>query len=141
MELVFEIGCEDLPARFVNPLLAQLKKNFVDGCLDRNILLDPQNVYVGGTPRRLALVVEGLADKQADLDEERTGPPAAAAYRDGAPTKAAEGFARGQGKSARRHLGLGTFPDRNSRAAVRQWAQEHVCSWIRKNSARCRKSV
>lgn len=98
MELVFEIGCEDLPARFVNPCMAQLRSNFVKGCLDRNILVDPQNVYVGGTPRRLVLVVEGLAEKQADKDEVRTGPPASAAFKDGVPTKAAEGFARGQGK-------------------------------------------
>ncbi len=98
MELVFEIGCEDLPARFVNPLMSQLRSQFVDGCLDRNILVDPQNIYVGGTPRRLVLVVEGLAAKQADVDEERTGPPAAVAFKDGEPTKAAAGFARGQGK-------------------------------------------
>ncbi len=46
-----------------------------------------------GTPRRLALVVDALADAQLDLDEEVTGPPEGAAFKDGKPTKAAEAFA------------------------------------------------
>ncbi len=95
MELLFEIGCEDLPARFVAPLLRQLEANFRARCDDERI--EPGDVTVLGTPRRLALIAREMSPKQADLSEERTGPPVKAAFRDGAPTKAAEGFARGQG--------------------------------------------
>lgn len=97
MELVFEIGCEDLPARFVGPLLDQLGSNFRARCTEHRI--EAGVVRVLGTPRRLALLVTSLAERQANLEEERTGPPVAAAFRDGQPTKAAEGFARGQGKT------------------------------------------
>jgi glycyl-tRNA synthetase beta chain len=95
MELVFEIGCEDLPARFVRPALEQLEQLFRGACEEQRISFEAARVL--GTPRRLTLLVEGLAEKQEDLSEERTGPPVKAAYRDGEPTKAAEGFARGQG--------------------------------------------
>ncbi len=95
MDLVFEIGCEDLPARFVNPLLEQLQQNFLEQCVNNRI--DVSGARTVGTPRRLTLLVDDLADKQADLSEERTGPPANVGFKDGEPTKAAEGFARGQG--------------------------------------------
>ncbi len=95
MELVFEIGCEDLPARFVGPALDQLHDMFVAACSEQRIGFESAEIL--GTPRRLALLVKGLAETQEDLSEERTGPPVRAAFRDGEPTKAAEGFARGQG--------------------------------------------
>ena len=94
-ELIFEIGCEELPARFVEPALEQIKEAWQQRCEDARITHG--EVRILGTPRRLVLIVEDVAAKQSDLEEERTGPPARAAYRDGAPTKAAEGFARGQG--------------------------------------------
>jgi glycyl-tRNA synthetase beta chain len=50
-----------------------------------------------GTPRRLAVVIRGLPDRQPDQEEEVKGPPAQAAFKDGKPTKAAEGFAQKQG--------------------------------------------
>ncbi len=95
MELLFELGCEELPARFVDPTLGQIRDGFLKACEDLRI--DVGEVRTLSTPRRLTLLVEGLADAQADLEEERTGPPVRAAYKDGEPTKAAEGFARGQG--------------------------------------------
>lgn len=95
MELVFEIGCEDLPARFVQPALDQLEELFGRACEQQRISYESARVL--GTPRRLTLLVSGLAENQEDLSEERTGPPVKAAFRDGQPTKAAEGFARGQG--------------------------------------------
>ena len=95
MDLVFEIGCEDLPARFVEPALAQLSSNFQKECDARRVAFASSRVV--GTPRRLALIVRGLPETAADLSEERTGPPAAVAFRDGEATKAAMGFARGQG--------------------------------------------
>ncbi len=95
MELVFEIGCEELPASFIRPALEEMKALYEEAC--REARLDPGQVEVAGTPRRLAMWVGGGADRQEDLEEERTGPPAQVAFKDGAPTGAAQGFARGQG--------------------------------------------
>ncbi|HSF74026.1 MAG TPA: glycine--tRNA ligase subunit beta, partial [Microcoleus sp.] len=53
------------------------------------------NVYA--TPRRLAVLVKGLPVQQLDREEEVKGPPASSAFKDGKPTKAAEGFAKKQG--------------------------------------------
>ncbi len=95
IELVFEIGCEDLPARFVDPALDQLEEGFRLHCNQQR--LDVDGVRTVGTPRRLTLLVDSLAESQADLEEEQTGPPADVAFDNGEPTGAAEGFARGQG--------------------------------------------
>lgn len=97
MELIFEIGCEELPAGFIEPAMKQMRANFLEQCAERRIEADA--VEVLATPRRLVLLVGNLAERQKDLEEVRTGPPVQAAYRDGQPTKAAEGFARGQGVS------------------------------------------
>jgi len=94
-ELIFEIGCEELPAGFIEPALEQMKAAWQQRCEDARISFGEVRTFA--TPRRLVLIVDEIADKQSDLEEVRTGPPARAAYRDGAPTKAAEGFARGQG--------------------------------------------
>ncbi len=93
--LIFEIGCEEIPARFMAPTLAQIEREFLTRCEDARITVG--DVRMLGTPRRLTMIVSGIEPVQADLEEERTGPPARAAYRDGEPTKAAHGFARGQG--------------------------------------------
>lgn len=94
-ELILELGCEDLPSRFVEPALVQLKRAFEEAARDHRLSIGA--VRIVGTPRRLTLLVSDVEDTQADLKEERTGPPMRAAYRDGEPTKAAIGFARGQG--------------------------------------------
>ncbi len=91
-DLLFEIGVEELPASFVEAALAALpelaKKRFQD------LRLAHGTISALGTPRRLALLVRGLAESQPDLAEEVTGPPVKAAFKDGAPTKAAEAFAQ-----------------------------------------------
>ena len=61
--------------------------------------LHPSEIKFYGTPRRLAVLIEGLETKQPDREEEIKGPPITAAFKDGKPTKAAEGFARKQGVS------------------------------------------
>lgn len=94
-QLIFEIGCEEIPARFMTPTLDQLKREFLAQCKDARISIG--GVRMLGTPRRMTLIASDIEPVQADLEEERTGPPAKAAYRDGEPTKAAQGFARGQG--------------------------------------------
>lgn len=90
-DLLLEIGVEELPASFVEGALNALpelaQKRFSD------LRLAFGSVHAYGTPRRLALVVKGLAGRQSDLDEEVTGPPVKAAFKDGVPTKAAEAFA------------------------------------------------
>jgi len=95
-DLLFEIGTEEIPARFMGPALKQLRELAENGLAQAR--LDFSSLQVYGTPRRLALLVEGLAEKQADLAEEVKGPSRKAAYDgDGNLSKAALGFARSQG--------------------------------------------
>ena len=94
LNLVFEVGCEDLPARFVNPAVKSLAESIKKGLEDQRI--DVQNISTFATPRRLTVIAD-IAGSQSDLSEERTGPPAKFAMKDGEPQKAAIGFARGQG--------------------------------------------
>jgi glycyl-tRNA synthetase beta chain len=89
--LLFEIGVEELPASFVDAALAALPE-LVKSRLAVARLAHGA-VRALGTPRRLAVLVDGVAATQADLDEQVVGPPETAAYKDGAPTKAAEAFA------------------------------------------------
>lgn len=89
--LLLEIGCEELPSSFVDAALAAMPA-LLTGKLAA-LRLAHGEVHALGTPRRLSIVVKGLAEKQPDLDEEALGPPETAAYKDGKPTKAAEAFA------------------------------------------------
>ncbi len=95
-DLLLEIGLEEVPAKFMPPALAELKQLAETALAEQRISYDEVVIY--GTPRRIALVVKNIADRQADLEEEAKGPAVKAAYdADGNPTKAAIGFARGQG--------------------------------------------
>lgn len=95
-DLLFEIGTEEIPARFMPPALEQLKSLAETGLALRR--LNYQRLLVLGTPRRLTLMVEKLAERQTDITEEVKGPAVKTAFDPaGKPTKAAEGFARGQG--------------------------------------------
>ena len=96
--LVFEIGVEELPASFVAGALRAMP----DLARERlgRARLGHGEIRAVGTPRRLTLIVEGLADRQRDLAETVLGPPKAAAFEaDGRPKKAAEGFAKKLGLS------------------------------------------
>lgn len=97
MELIFELGCEELPASFVEPALESMKSSFLRALETARLGIGNVDIQAAATPRRLTLLITGLPASQPDLEEERTGPPARVAFRDGQPTKAAEGFARGQG--------------------------------------------
>ena len=91
-DLLLEIGLEEVPAKFMPPALAELKQLAETALTEQRISFDEVVTY--GTPRRIALVVKNIADKQADLEEEAKGPAVKAAYdADGNPTKAAIGFA------------------------------------------------
>lgn len=95
-DLLFEIGTEEIPARFMEPALKQMKELAEAGLKGSRLDFSRMNVY--GTPRRLALLVQELAETQADLAEEVKGPSEKAAFdAAGNPTKAVLGFARGQG--------------------------------------------
>jgi glycyl-tRNA synthetase beta chain len=89
---LLEIGTEELPADFVGAALPQLERRVAQDLAEAALV--PEAIRVDGTPRRLALRLEGLPSQQADRREERKGPPAQQAFRDGQPTAAAEGFAR-----------------------------------------------
>jgi glycyl-tRNA synthetase beta chain len=91
-ELLFELGSEELPARFVVPALTELQKLFTDACAEARITHGAIKVF--GTPRRLALLVEGLAEKTDDVVKEVQGPSVKAAFdADGKPKVPATKFA------------------------------------------------
>lgn len=95
-DFLLEIGTEELPASFVAGAMEAMPKIATE--LLREMRLDRGGVRALGTPRRLAIVVESLAERQRDLDEEVVGPPAKVAMgEDGKLTKAGEGFAKKQG--------------------------------------------
>jgi glycyl-tRNA synthetase beta chain len=97
LPLLLEIGTEELPSSFVDAALAALPKIAADELAKAR--LTHGEVRALGTPRRLAVVVQDVAVRQLDLDEEIVGPPEAAAFKDGKPTKAAEAFAAKLGAS------------------------------------------
>jgi len=90
VELLFEIGMEEIPARFLNQALEDLKNNFEKKLKNNRIKFSGVRTY--GTPRRLVLVADEVAEIQEDLDELNIGPSRERAYKDGALTKAGEGF-------------------------------------------------
>ena len=95
-DLLIEIGTEEIPARFIPPVLEEMRVS-----LQKR--LEQERINVGiittmGTPRRLALIAPGVAERQAESTAEIVGPPQAVAFdAAGQPTKAAAGFARSQG--------------------------------------------
>ena len=95
-DLLFEIGAEEIPAGFMPNILGQLKQLAEIKLNDAHLPFESIATY--GTPRRLALIVKGLADTSAEISERHKGPSASIAYdADGKATKAAIGFARGKG--------------------------------------------
>lgn len=95
-DLLFEIGAEEIPAGFMPNILGQLKQLATTKLNDAHLPFESIVTY--GTPRRLALIVTGLADTSADISERHKGPSASIAYdTEGNATKAAIGFARGKG--------------------------------------------
>jgi glycyl-tRNA synthetase beta chain len=98
MDLVFEIGCEELPAGSLKPALewmaAEMNRALEDARLNGEGKGQRANIAEYATPRRLALVVTAIAERSPDVKKTVQGPPAKAAFQEGKPTKAAEGFAR-----------------------------------------------
>ena len=95
-DLLLEIGTEEVPAHVMPHLLADLKRLAGDMFAERRLAYESLRTI--GTPRRTALLVTGLAERQEDVSTETRGPSVAIAFdAEGNPTKAGAGFARGQG--------------------------------------------
>ncbi|MEG4092913.1 glycine--tRNA ligase subunit beta, partial [Microcoleus sp. Pol12B4] len=92
---LLELGTEELPASFVVGSAQQWQRLVPATLAEESLTNDSINVYA--TPRRFAVLVKGLPVQQLDREEEVKGPPASSAFKDGKPTKAAEGFAKKQG--------------------------------------------
>ena len=94
--LLFEVGVEELPSRFVSSTLEQIKNNLTKLFNDNRIVFDDIETY--GTPRRLTFVVKGISDRQSNLEEEVKGPSKKIAVdADGNFTKPALGFIKSKG--------------------------------------------
>ena len=95
-KLLFEIGTEEIPAKFMPDILQQLKTLAEKKMEELRIPFSSVRVY--GTPRRMAFIADDVAKAQADSTVESKGPSVKIAFGpDGIPSKAAIGFARGQG--------------------------------------------
>ena len=90
--LLFELGCEELPPKSLKKLSDALAQGIADGLSDAGLSFNQVRAYA--TPRRLAVLIDDLQTFQADKIVEKRGPALQAAYGpDGAPSKAAQGFA------------------------------------------------
>lgn len=94
-KLLFEIGTEEIPAKFMPGILSQLKDLAEKKMNELRIPFEAVKVY--GTPRRMTFIAEGVAESQADSVVEAKGPSEKIAFVNNEPSKAAMGFARGQG--------------------------------------------
>jgi glycyl-tRNA synthetase beta chain len=92
---LLEVGTEELPARFVDAALAQWRSRIPESLSEHHLTHSEIGFY--GTPRRLAVLISDLPDRQPDQDVDYKGPSVQAAFKDGQPTKAAEGFVRSRG--------------------------------------------
>jgi len=99
MNILLEIGMEEIPARFLKPALNDLEKNMKTYLKENRIVFEKMKTY--GTPRRLILSISNLAEKQEDLNILNQGPAKHIAFgSNGDLTKAGMGFAKSQGIEA-----------------------------------------
>jgi glycyl-tRNA synthetase beta chain len=97
-EFLLEIGTEELPSSFVTHALRSLGEGAAELVAQTRLGSDDLEINTLGTPRRLALTIRGLADRQPDRDDTVTGPPWSAAFdADGTAKRAATGFAKKHG--------------------------------------------
>ena len=98
MNFLFEIGLEELPARYVDQAEKDLKKIIENELKAERIKFSEIESF--STPRRVTAIIKDLAEKQDDLDKKSVGPSVEIAYKDGQLTKAGEGFVKSQGATA-----------------------------------------
>ncbi|MGP4788240.1 glycine--tRNA ligase subunit beta [Psychrobacter sp. 1Y11] len=97
--ILFELGCEELPPKSLKPLRDALQASVTEQLDEADIGFDSIKAFAA--PRRLAIQIQGISDKQPDRTEQKRGPAIKAAYdSEGNPTRAAMGFAKGLGIEA-----------------------------------------
>jgi len=107
-DLLLEIGTEEIPAAFFPKCLEDLRRLVIEGL--EGARLEHGDASIFGTPRRLAVIVRGVAERQQDVSRDEVGPPVKAAFdSSGAPTKAAAHFAQKVGVPVEK-LGRTTTP-------------------------------
>ncbi len=99
-DILFELGCEELPPKSLDTLAESLLTGVLQGLKDKNIACNATASQWFTSPRRLAFILREVADKQPDRKTVRRGPAVNVAFTDdGQPTPAALGFARSVGKT------------------------------------------
>jgi glycyl-tRNA synthetase beta chain len=93
-DFLLEIGLEEVPARMIAEAEAELGRRVHDLLTRERLIAADGAVKTYSTPRRLAVLAHGVAAAQADVEEKLTGPSWKVAFKDGAPTPAAQAFAK-----------------------------------------------
>ncbi len=96
-DFLLEIGFEEIPARMIAAAEAELGRRVAALLTSERLLAEDGKVTTFSTPRRLAILAEGLLAAQADVEEQLTGPSYKVAFKDGALTPAAHAFAKKAG--------------------------------------------
>ncbi|WP_201605748.1 glycine--tRNA ligase subunit beta [Psychrobacter immobilis] len=97
--ILFELGCEELPPKSLKPLRDALQASVTEQLTAADITFDSIKAFAA--PRRLAIQIQGISDKQPDRTEQKRGPAIKAAFdAESNPTRAAMGFAKGLGIEA-----------------------------------------
>jgi glycyl-tRNA synthetase beta chain len=105
--ILFELGCEELPPKSLKPLRDALQASVTEQLTEAGISFDSIKAFAA--PRRLALQIQGIGDKQPDRSEQKRGPAIKAAFdAEGNPTRAAMGFAKGLGIEASELITINT---------------------------------
>ncbi|MCG3808281.1 glycine--tRNA ligase subunit beta [Psychrobacter sp. Ps4] len=105
--ILFELGCEELPPKSLKPLRDALQASVTEQLNEAEIRFDSIKAFAA--PRRLALQIQGISDKQPDRSEQKRGPAIKAALdAEGNPTRAAMGFAKGLGIEASELITINT---------------------------------
>jgi glycyl-tRNA synthetase beta chain len=132
---LLEVGCEELPASFVDSALEQWRTGIPASLAEAHLQAEQMQLF--GTPRRLAVLLQGLPTQQPDRTLEVKGPPVQVAYQDGQLTPAGEKFAQKQGVDPGsleiRQVGKGSFVFAVQRVRGRPTAavlQELAPAWI-----------
>ncbi|GAF57967.1 LOW QUALITY PROTEIN: glycyl-tRNA synthetase beta chain [Psychrobacter sp. JCM 18902] len=105
--ILFELGCEELPPKSLKSLRDALQASVTEQLNEAEISFDSIKAFAA--PRRLALQIQGISDKQPDRSEQKRGPAIKAAFdAEGNPTRAAMGFAKGLGIEASELITINT---------------------------------
>ena len=105
--ILFELGCEELPPKSLKPLRDALQASVTEQLTEADITFDSIKAFAA--PRRLAIQIQGISDKQPDRSEQKRGPAIKAAFdSDGNPTRAVIGFAKGLGIEASELITINT---------------------------------